>query len=59
MTRMTCNCKDCKARSAVNVPATFAPALPRTKALAHGLVFQANHPTLGAGFRAQTGITLG
>ncbi len=59
MTRIACNCKTCKTNSAkaVEVPETFAPALDRKKA-AHGIVFQANHPVLGAGFRAQTGITL-
>ena len=59
MTRLACTCKTCRTNSAVaiDVPDTFAPSLDRTKAK-HGLVFQANHPVLGAGFRAQTGITL-
>lgn len=56
-TRLACRCKTCKTNGArpVLVPDTFAPAVPR-KTLTHGVVFQANHPVLGAGFRAQTGV---
>lgn len=59
MTRITCTCTTCKTNKVrpVDVPDTFAPAVDRRKA-AHGLVFQANHPTLGGAFRAKTGIAL-
>lgn len=59
MIRIACKCKTCRTNGAlaIDVPDTFAPGVDRTKAK-HGLVFQANHPVLGAGFRTQTGITL-
>lgn len=57
MTLISCKCSTCKTNGAkaVTVPDTFAPGVSR-KVLKHGVVMQANHPTLGAGFRKQTGV---
>ena len=59
MTRLSCKCQTCKTSgaSAVLVPDSFAPGMDRKK-LAHGLVWQSNHPTTGSAFRTQTGIEL-
>jgi hypothetical protein len=56
-TVVICTCKACTTNKApaISVPDTFAPSVDRRKA-AHGLVWQASHPSTGRTFRSQTGI---